>query len=152
MNSNCNCHINCAPGVMPGPAPHNQPCGKPKNISLRTVVIPANLGDDEEGAAYAPKPGMYFNTIVSYLANGHIYIYDSNGVFTYFPTGGGACDCDALQQLINELTQQLNEQTEQLNEQIERNEKLVDQVAELSEQVENNDQDFDNILSRLEAI
>lgn len=67
---------------MPGLIPHNFPCEKPKKITLRTQTIPAQLGDDSTGSAYAPKPGYAFNTIVHYLANDAVYIYDSNGVFT----------------------------------------------------------------------
>lgn len=53
---------------------------KPSVITLRTLVIPANLGDDQ--GEYAPKPGAHYNLIVVYEANGAVYIYDSNGAPT----------------------------------------------------------------------
>lgn len=49
-------------------------------VVLRSVVIPANAGDDSEGATFAPKVGAYYNTIVTYQANDMVYIYDGNGV------------------------------------------------------------------------
>lgn len=69
---NCNC--NQAAGY--------QPCMKPAQITLRTTVLPANLGPDTEGAPYAPRLGAHYNAVVKYQANGAVYIYDSNGIYT----------------------------------------------------------------------
>lgn len=102
--NNCN---TCEPKYVPGyhRVPHKKPCPptppvsgfnptpnmkptkvlccqKPANITLRTQVLPANLGTDAEGQPYAPAVGSFYDTIVHYLANGAVYLYDSNGVFT----------------------------------------------------------------------
>lgn len=82
--NNCNCNNGCVPGAIPAPHQPNQLncCDKNKCIRIRTIPIPANLGTDAAGQPYAPQPGDYKNTLVQYLANGAIYIYDSNGVYT----------------------------------------------------------------------
>lgn len=73
----------CGAGAIPRPAPYENTCAcKPDKITLRTVVIPASLGGSAEGSSYAPKPGAYYNTVVLYQADGAVYIYDSNGVYT----------------------------------------------------------------------
>lgn len=63
--------------------PCSPKCGatNPANF-IRTVRISANNGTDEAGQPYAPQTGAYINTIVEYLANGAVYFYDSQGVFT----------------------------------------------------------------------
>lgn len=123
MNKEC-----CEPKYVPGyhRVPHKRPCPyqehpeqpapckpapelcckKPDKISLATVTIPANLGTDAEGEPYAPKPGKYFNTIVLYLANGAVYLYDSNGIYTEVEPGGYqelVETVESFQQAINEL-------------------------------------------------
>lgn len=71
---------------MPKPSPYAGSCGcKPARITLKTKVIPANLGGPS--GAYAPKPGAEYDTIVLYLATGDIYEYDSNGVSTHMFDG-----------------------------------------------------------------
>lgn len=57
---------------------------KPKTpcLPLRTVVIPAVLGDDSADSPVAPQNGAYHNALVEYAANGAIYIYSSDGIFT----------------------------------------------------------------------
>lgn len=47
---------------------------------LTYTQVPAALGDDSEGSEYAPQNGLYTNKIVEYEANGHIYIYGSDGI------------------------------------------------------------------------
>lgn len=47
---------------------------------FRKVLIPASLGDDTGEAA--PKNGAYRNAIVAYAANGAVYIYSSDGIYT----------------------------------------------------------------------
>lgn len=54
----------------------NTSCG------LRSISIPANRGTDAAGQPYEPKLGAWTCTIVTYKANGAVYIYDSEGVFT----------------------------------------------------------------------
>lgn len=120
--NNCNCETKYIPGrkriphVPPCPYQGGEPippfkptpknaCGcKPSEVTLRTVTIPANLGDDT--GEYAPKPGAYFNTIVHYIANDAVYIYDSNGVFTkIYPDGYAKLveTVDGFEQAMNEL-------------------------------------------------
>lgn len=55
-------------------------CDNHCRCGLKTVVIPATLGD--ETSVYGPKDGKYTNTIVKYEASGSVYIYDRDGVFT----------------------------------------------------------------------
>lgn len=47
---------------------------------LKNVFLPTVLGDDSEDSPIAPKKGAYCNAIVTYEANGHIYIYTSEGI------------------------------------------------------------------------
>lgn len=46
------------------------------------VVIAAVLGDDSEDSPVKPKNGDYTNKIVEYEANGAIYFYSSDGLYT----------------------------------------------------------------------
>lgn len=59
-------------------------CGMPDNCcsAFQKVVIPAPLGDDSEGSEVAPCNGAYRNALVEYEANGALYIYSSEGIFT----------------------------------------------------------------------
>lgn len=54
---------------------------------FRKVLIPASLGDDTGEAA--PKNGNYRNAIVAYAANGAVYIYSSDGIYTKMPGSVG---------------------------------------------------------------
>lgn len=49
---------------------------------FRKVVIPTVLGDDSEGSDYAPENGAYQNALVEYEANGALYLYSSDGIYT----------------------------------------------------------------------
>lgn len=86
----CDCDHNHYHNHHPEPSgqgvvvlPCSPKCGtaNPANF-IRTVRISANNGTDEAGQPYAPQTGAYMNTIVEYLANGAVYFYDSQGVFT----------------------------------------------------------------------
>lgn len=59
-----------------------EPCKKECGVCFTSTTIPANLGSSASGQAYAPKNGMFYNTIVKYAADGAIFIYDSAGVPT----------------------------------------------------------------------
>lgn len=74
LMNKCNCNESAAYSCVPAP----NPC----RVAIRTQVIPATLGDDTAGAPYAPLAGKWYNTVVSYQANGANYIFDSNGVYT----------------------------------------------------------------------
>lgn len=68
---------------VPGQCP-NVDCGKKKNdcCGITKVVLAAVLGDDSEGSEVAPFNGAYCNKIVEYEANGAIYFYSSDGIYT----------------------------------------------------------------------
>ena len=65
----------CCPNVM---------CGQKKEDCcwVTKVVIAAVLGDDSEESSVRPKNGAYTNKIVEYEANGAIYFYSSDGLYT----------------------------------------------------------------------
>ena len=48
-------------------------------VLLRKVVIPASMGTEEQVPA---SIGKYYNVILQYEANGHIYLYSSDGIPT----------------------------------------------------------------------
>lgn len=99
-------YCDCQAGLIPRPASYPDSCKcKPNKITLRTVTIPANLGTDTKGEAYAPKAGAYYNTLVFYLANGAVYLYDSNGVYTNIEPGG----YQELVTTVNGFTQSIDE-------------------------------------------
>ena len=62
----------------------NCTCGKPKDdcCPFRKIVIPAVMGDDSEDSPSAPENGVYVNALVEYEANGAMYMYASDGIFT----------------------------------------------------------------------
>ena len=62
----------------------NCSCGKPKDdcCPFRKIVIPAVMGDDSEDSPSAPENGAYVNALVEYKANGAMYMYASDGIFT----------------------------------------------------------------------
>lgn len=66
--------------------PHECPqidCGKNKCCEpFRKVVIPAAAGDDSAGSPVAPQDGAYHNALVEYKANGALYMYASDGIWT----------------------------------------------------------------------
>lgn len=62
----------------------NCSCGKQKDdcCPFRKIVIPAAMGDDSEDSPSAPENGAYVNALVEYEANGAMYMYASDGIFT----------------------------------------------------------------------
>jgi len=48
-------------------------------ILFRRVDVPAIMGDDTEVPA---SNGLYKNVLLVYLANDHVYLYDSEGIPT----------------------------------------------------------------------
>lgn len=63
----------------------NFDCNHPEKdccTMFRKIVIPTVLGDDSEGSEVAPCNGAYKNALVEYEANGALYIYSSDGIFT----------------------------------------------------------------------
>ena len=49
---------------------------------FRKIVIPSVMGGDSEGEDYAPENGAYRNALVEYEANGALYLYSSDGIYT----------------------------------------------------------------------
>lgn len=51
----------------------------PEVVLFHRRDFPASLGDD---VANPPQYGAYKNTLLYYEANGHSYLYDSDGIYT----------------------------------------------------------------------
>ena len=78
-------------------------CGTPKVLQVNCppevtlfhrTTIPADLGDD---TTYPPKAGLYRNALVVYEANGHTYMYSSDGIPTFISDGTkGTIDYEKL--------------------------------------------------------
>lgn len=62
----------------------NVACGQKKDdcCGITKVVLAAVLGDDSADSKVAPFNGAYCNKIVEYEANGAIYFYSSDGIYT----------------------------------------------------------------------
>ena len=62
----------------------NVMCGQKKDdcCGITKVVLAAVLGDDSADSKVAPFNGAYCNKIVEYEANGAIYFYSSDGIYT----------------------------------------------------------------------
>ena len=50
-------------------------------LGITIVIIPAQSGDSE--GIFAPKVGDYKNTLVKYLADSKVFLYDKDGNFTF---------------------------------------------------------------------
>lgn len=71
-------HCHCHPTPPPIPPQLYQPC-QDTPVMFYTVFRPASLGDDTE----TPATDLdYKNVLLVYEANGHAYLYDSNGIPT----------------------------------------------------------------------
>lgn len=55
-------------------------------VFLRKVIVPASMGDESSVPAAI---GKYFNVILQYEANNHVYIYSSDGIPTQLVSSGG---------------------------------------------------------------
>lgn len=65
---------------------------------MKRVFLATALGDDGEDSPIAPKNGAYCNAIVVYEANGHVYIYSTEGIPTLVESGG-----EELEKLVEKL-------------------------------------------------
>lgn len=65
---------------------------------MKRVFLATALGDDSEDSPIAPKNGAYCNAIVVYEANGHVYIYSTEGIPTLVESGG-----EELEKLVEKL-------------------------------------------------
>lgn len=105
-------------------------------MRIKTVVLQPSLGTDEKGQPYAPKLGAYTNTIVTYQANGALYLYDSRGIFTKVTSDSTA------EALATEITNRIA-QGEQLNEAIIKTAEMLQ--TNINAEVNAREQDRDNL-------
>lgn len=114
-------------------------CGMPPTkITLRTVVLPASLGTDTEGAPYAPALGRWYNSVVSYQANGAVYVYDSNGIYTLVEPANYAelvAKVDGLEEALTALQEKEQSDVDNLQENINQ---LANKEAEDVENLQTN--------------
>lgn len=125
------CNMQCNPGLIPGPAPTK--CRTVDCTKLRTFRLPANLGTDETGRPYAPKLGAYHNAIVIYEANGAVYIYDDEGIYTSLSGEEALETVEALQEQVTKLVtnvDELNANISQNAENISQNTKAITKNTE----------------------
>lgn len=84
--------------------PNNKSCNTPKVLEIHNhecpvlfhrVVVPAAIGDDE---ANPPRNGQHRNVLLVYEANGHVYLFSSDGIPTFISDGktGGVEDYEEL--------------------------------------------------------
>lgn len=64
---------------------HNHECP----VLFHRVIVPAAMGDDETNP---PRNGQYRNVLLVYEANGHVYLFSSDGVPTFISDGGQGVD------------------------------------------------------------
>lgn len=57
------------------------------------VTVPAAMGDDETNP---PRNGQYRNVLLVYEANGHVYMFSSDGIPTLISDGAGTTDYNRL--------------------------------------------------------
>lgn len=70
---------------------HNHECP----VLFHRVVVPAAIGDDETNP---PRNGQYRNVLLVYEANGHVYLFSSDGIPTFISDGGsGTIDYEELE-------------------------------------------------------
>ena len=76
----------------------NCSCGKPKDdcCPFRKIVIPAVMGDDSEDSPSAPENGAYVNALVEYEANGAMYMYAGDGIFTKLSMVAGSAGAASI--------------------------------------------------------
>ena len=70
---------------------HNHECP----VLFHKVVVPAAIGDD---GTNPPRNGQYRNVLLVYEANGHVYLFSSDGIPTFISDGGsGTIDYEELE-------------------------------------------------------
>lgn len=77
-------------------------------VLLRKVVIPVSMGTEED---VPPAIGKYFNVLLQYESNGHIYLYSSDGI----PT---AIEANVPQEVLDRIAE-LEGETADLQNQID---------------------------------
>lgn len=86
--SECNCKKDkcLSPAVL---QINNQDCP----TVFHRVTFPAAMGDDETNP---PRNGQYRNVLLVYEANGHVYMFSSDGIPTLISDGAGTTDYNRL--------------------------------------------------------
>lgn len=80
----CNCEKdNCLPPAVL--QINNQECP----VVFHKVIVPAAMGDDVDNP---PRNGQYRNVLLVYEANGHVYMFSSDGIPTLISDGGQGVD------------------------------------------------------------
>lgn len=78
----------------PGPVD----CFGDREVLFRKVLIPLAMGDDQK---FPPKNGDYRNSLVVYEANGAIYIYSSDGLYTKLSVASGVNSVNGMSGDVN---------------------------------------------------
>lgn len=78
----------------PGPVD----CFGDREVLFRKVLIPMAMGDDTK---FPPKNGAYRNSLVVYEANGAIYIYSSDGLYTKLSVASGVNSVNGMSGDVN---------------------------------------------------
>lgn len=73
---------------------HNHECP----VLFHRVMVPAAMGDDETNP---PRNGQYRNVLLVYEANGHVYLFSSDGIPTYISDGDEDKDATDYNELAN---------------------------------------------------
>lgn len=91
MSSDCN---SCQPTPPLMPKRSGKTCdtspkilsidNPPEIILFHKAIIPAAMGDD---TVVIPENGLYRNVLLEYEANGHVYLYSSDGIPTLLNSG-----------------------------------------------------------------
>ena len=68
-------------------------CFGDTEVLFRKVLIPMAMGDDKK---FPPKNGAYRNSLVVYEANGAIYIYSSDGLYTKLSVPSGVTSVNGM--------------------------------------------------------
>ena len=89
----------------------NCSCGKSKDdcCPFRKIVIPAVMGDDSEDSPSAPENGAYVNALVEYEANGAMYMYASDGIFTKLSMVAGSAGAATVTYVDKQDTKMLSD-------------------------------------------
>ncbi len=127
---NCSkCNQNKQPSVLP---PKVLEIVNPEQpVLFHKVIFPASIGDDKE---YPADTLDYKNVLLEYQANGHVYLYSSDGVPTMLPTND-----------VDEIVKQLEALGAKVEELEQSNAEILGQVKVLEEQTSSLNEATDNL-------
>lgn len=92
-----------------------------KLVLFRKVVIPASMGDE---TMVPPTIGKYCNVLLSYEANGALYLYSSDGIPTKLAT-----DSTAIEERVAELARELSQEITDREEADAQLKALIDEIV-----------------------